>query len=231
MMQSDAVNWSVAILLSLLVHGMILFGKGARIGEQDAIVLQAPIITRLNFNRHSEEVVPDKPRPVEKQQPQPVKKVAVEPVKAKPVRQKPAEKKQVIRQPESSEKIEPVRQAPVQEQMVVQKQVQGRAVSHSSDNLMQQEHQKYLHQLMSHIESFKYYPRSARRRSLEGEVNVSFTILGDGTYKQLSLDGRHSVLVKATRLALESAIPLPVPPRDAALSRQIEFTMSYSLTN
>lgn len=230
MMQSDAVNWSVAILLSLLVHSMILMGSGARLGEDDAIVSQVPMITRLSFNQSFADAVLDKQGPVEKQRPQPVKKVAAkpvqsQPVQARPVEQKPAEEKQTIETSESSEKTEPVRQVALQER------AQGRQLSYSSDNMIQQERQKYLHQLMSHIESFKYYPRVARRRALEGEVKVSFMILGDGHYRQLSLDGRHSTLVKATRLALESAIPLPVPPKEIALSRQIEFTMSYSLTD
>ena len=49
-MQSEAINWSVAILLSLLVHSLVLMNHGARMGEENAIVLQAPIVTRLSFN-------------------------------------------------------------------------------------------------------------------------------------------------------------------------------------
>ena len=78
-MQSDAINWSVAILLSLLVHSIILMGNGARMGKENAIVLQTPVITRLNFNQPVEETALDEPRPIEKKQPKPVKKVEAEP--------------------------------------------------------------------------------------------------------------------------------------------------------
>jgi len=224
MMHSDAVNWSVAILLSLLVHSMILMGSGARIGEEDAIAMQVPIITRLSFSRLIDDAVPDAPRLVEKQRPRPLKKVEVKPVQSKPVETTPIEEKPIVRQTEALEKIEPVRQVAIQER------VQGKPVSNSSEALLQQERQRYLHQLMSHIESFKYYPRAARMRSLEGEVKVSFILLDDGSYEQLSLDGTHSALVKASRVAMESATPLPLPPNDMVIPGQIDFTMSYSLT-
>jgi periplasmic protein TonB len=223
MRQSEAINWSVAILLSLLVHSIVLMGSGARMGEEMAIVSQTPIITRLSFNELLDDTVLDEPRPIERQQARPVKKVVAEPVQSKPVETKPTEEKPIIRQTESLEKIEPISQVAVQEH------VQGRQVSDSSEKLLQQERQQYLQQLMSHIESFKYYPRAARKRSLEGEVKVSFILLDDGSYKQLSLDGRHSALVKASRVAMELATPLPVPPNDMAIPGQIDFTMSYSL--
>lgn len=225
MRQSEAINWSLAILLSLLVHSMILLGSGARTGEQNAIDLQSPIITRLSFNIPLDDAVLEAPRQSEKQQPGPVKKVKTKPVLSKTAETGPTEKKPVIQQTESVEKTEPVRTVAVQEL------VQGSQVSDSSAMQLQHERQQYLQKLMSHIETFKYYPRAARKRALEGEVKVSFVLLDDGTYKQLSLDGRHSALVKAARVAVESATPLPVPPKDIAIAGQIEFTVSYSLTN
>ena len=220
MMQSDAINWSVAILLSLLVHSMILMGGGARTGEENTITLQAPIITRLSFNQSFDDTVPDEPRSIEKQRLRPLKKAEAEPILAKPVEAKPAVPKN-----ESVEETEPVRQAAVQEQ------VKGKRVVDSSEGLLQKERQLYLHKLMSHIESFKYYPRAARLRSLEGDVKVSFMLLENGYYKQLKLDGSHSMLVKAARSAMESAVPLPSPPTGITLPGPLEFTISYSLTH
>ncbi|MGD2052783.1 MAG: TonB family protein [Gammaproteobacteria bacterium] len=220
MMRPEAINWSVAILLSLLVHSILLVGSGARMGEQNAMVSQAPIITRLSFNQSLDDPVPEEPRPIEKQRARPLKKIEAEPVQAKPVEAKP-----IIRKKKPVKKIEPTRQATTQEQ------VKGKRVSHSSDELLPKERQLYLHKLMGHIESFKYYPRSARMRSLEGEVKVSFVLLDNGSYRQLNLDGAHSVLVKATRSALESAVPFPAPPKGMILPERLELTMSYSLAH
>lgn len=219
-MQSEAINWSVAILLSLLVHSLVLMNHGARMGEENAIVLQAPIVTRLSFNQPSNDTPQDEPRPAQQQRVEPLKKVAAEPVLTKP-----AEVKPTVRQEDSAEKTEAI------SQLDVQHQARGKHVSHSSEGLLQKEREQYQHELMRHIESFKYYPRSARKRSLEGDVKVSLMLLDDGFYKQLMLDGEHSVLVKATRSAIESAAPFPLPPEDIALPWRLEFTMSYSLTH
>jgi protein TonB len=164
--------------------------------------------------------VPEESRPIEKQQARPLKETEAEPVQAKPARTKP-----IIRKKKPVKKIEPAKQITAQEQ------IKGKRVSHSSDGLLQKERQLYLHRLMGHIESFKYYPRSARMRSLEGEVKVSFVLLDNGSYRQLKLDGTHSVLVKATRSALESAVPFPAPPKDMILPERLELTMSYSLAD
>ena len=219
-MQSDAINWSVAILLSLLVHSIIIAAGGARTGEENAIVSPASAITRLSFSQSLDDTAQDEPRPVEKPRPAPIKKVDAEPVLAQP-----AETKPIIQKHEPAENTEPLRQT------AAHQQVKGKPVSHVSEGLLQKERELYLHQLMTHIESFKYYPRSARKRSLEGDVKVSFMLLDDGYYNQLKLDGEHSVLVNATRSAMESAVPLPTPSRDAILPERLEFTMSYSLAH
>jgi protein TonB len=219
-MQSDAINWSAAILLSLLAHSMILVGAGAQIGEENAIVLQSPVITRLSFNHSLDDTAQDEPRQTEKQQPVPLKKIEAEPALTKP-----AETKPIIQKQEPVEHSEPVRQAAVHEP------AKGKRVSDESDGILQKERQLYLYKLMTHIESFKYYPRSARKRSLEGDVKVEFVLLDDGYYKQLKLDGEHAVLVKATRSAMESAVPLPTPSRASILPERLEFTMSYSLAH
>ena len=212
MIRSDAFNWGVAILLSMLAHSMLLMSSGAQMGAKNAVVLQAPLITRLSFNKPLDKTVLDDPRPIKKQQ-------------SKPVTVKPLKKKQVIQQEQLLEKVEPV------SQVVPLEQVQGRQVSHSTDGLMRRERQQYLHKLLSHIEAFKFYPRSARMRSLEGNVGISFVLHSNGSYEQLMVDGKHAVLVKATRQAMESAMPLPAPPKDISVPEQIEFDMVYSLTH
>lgn len=231
-MQSETIIWAVAILLSLLVHSLMFIGRGAQIGAENATVLQAPLITRLSFNKPSNNTVQDEPRPIKKIVAKPVKKKTLkkEPPKRKLVKQelvkkKPVEQKKVTRRPEPLEKIEPV------SQMAPPVQVRGRQVSHSTDGLLKRERQQYLYKLLSHIESFKFYPRAARRRALEGNVKISFMLSDDGYCEQLNIDGGHTALVKAARQALESAMPLPVPAKDIELPRQIEFVMVYSLTS
>jgi protein TonB len=222
MTRSDAVNWSIAIVLSLLLHGLFFMGGGFHTLATDDRVLQAPLVARFNFEMPAEktQAVVKEARPVTKQRPvpkvRPVKKTQPEAVRHKAAPDNGNQPAEVV------EDIEPELQTslvspPVDEQPAV------------SDGILRLEREQYLQQLLNHIESFKYYPRAARRRSLEGEVRISFILREDGYYEGLSVEGKHSLLEKAARQSLESAAPLPVPPEDEGLSGRIEFVMVYSL--
>lgn len=219
MMQSDYIGWSVAILLSLLLHGMLFMQSGARIGADNTAVMHAPLITRLSFNPLEKKPLPQVLPSLEAQPPEAVKKV-------KPETLHPKQKAPAPLSPARTETaVEPATQA----QSQVPVPVQGQQVMNTTDGLMQHKRQQYLHALMRHIESYKYYPRAARRRALEGDVKIAFVLRDDGFYEQLELDGRQKVLVNATRQALEAAKPLPAPPAEIELSRQIEMRMVYTL--
>lgn len=234
MMQSDAINWSVAILVSLFIHSVILMNRGTQFDMEIPDISRSPLITHLSFKKPVASVMPDIPPPVKKHEPVPVKKIEPkliekkiikqEPVKKKPAKNKQVKKKQIVKHVEPVKKVEPARRE------TSAAQIQSQPASRPSDSLLRSKRQQYLQTLLNHIESFKYYPRSARRRSLEGDVKVSFKLRNDGYYEQLILDGRHTVLVKAARQALEAAMPLPVPAKDIGVSGHIEFVMAYSLS-
>ena len=184
-------------------------------GSERSNITQSPLITRLTFSQNTVTVPDVLPaiKPKTKPQAKPIKKIEAKPVATKKVQ--PVEK---------IEKTETVKQA------AAQPQTQGQQVSISSESILQQKREQYLQQLLSHIESFKFYPLAARRRAIEGNVKIAFSLQDSGSYQQLNLDGERSVLINATRMALEAAIPMPVPDDDVKISRQIEFTMVYSLT-
>ena len=225
MSQTEIFSWAAAILLSLLLHSMLLMQSGTSMGVENAPLLPASIVTRLNFNKAENKPMQEAPRAVEKKPVKTLKKVELRPLKKKKIKQKavPVKTIEAVSPPE-------LFTAPVTEAQVLVSQP-GQQANHSTEILLREKRQQYLYKLLTHIESFKYYPRAARRRGVEGEMKVSLTLLDDGAYKQLTIDGEHNVLVQATTQALESAIPLPAPPGDIGLSRQIEFTMVYSLRN
>lgn len=63
-----------------------------------------------------------------------------------------------------------------------------------------------------HLEAFKFYPGSARRRGIEGHVDVGFTLAQNGTATQVAvLQGSgHSVLDQAAMKTVYRAQPFPV---------------------
>lgn len=64
----------------------------------------------------------------------------------------------------------------------------------------------------NHLETFKVYPTSARRRGIEGHVDVSFSLSHKGAAKQLRLlqSSGYIMLDRAALKTVERAQPFPV---------------------
>ncbi|MDQ6974079.1 MAG: TonB family protein, partial [Mariprofundaceae bacterium] len=88
--------------------------------------------------------------------------------------------------------------------------------------------QQYLSHVLLWIQSHKYYPYSARRRHIEGDVQVSFMVDKAGKISELHITGGASVLRASTRQAIEDSLPLPLPAK-ALSSTYSHFTMVYRL--
>ena len=62
------------------------------------------------------------------------------------------------------------------------------AISPVSDSGEQDEiRERYIRQVMKIIAAHKYYPQRARRRRLQGRVEVGFVVLADGTINNIKL--------------------------------------------
>ena len=214
-MRSDYLSWSVAIVMSLLLHSLMFLNGGAQMGVDDVHAIRVPTITRLNFKQVTIEPVPEVKRQIENKIIEPVKTPATDPVVVK----------KKIAPIEPLAEVEPVRQ------VVTTSQNRGEQTDNSSDDASFKKRQQYLHELMRHIESYKYYPRAARKRAVEGSVKLSFVLRDDGRYEQLVLDSGEPLLRNAAQVTLESALPFPLPVEEIGLSRHIEFIMMYSLSD
>jgi len=67
-------------------------------------------------------------------------------------------------------------------------------------------------QIRKHLEAFKYYPASARRRGIEGRVEVGFTLTHDGAANQVSVlhGSGYAVLDHAALETVYRAQPFPI---------------------
>ncbi|MEW7976043.1 MAG: TonB family protein [Candidatus Sedimenticola endophacoides] len=72
--------------------------------------------------------------------------------------------------------------------------------------------ERYLARLLAHIEREKFYPGAARRRGIEGEVVIDFTLGCDGRPGPVQARRGHKLLRGAATSAVERAHPLPTPP-------------------
>jgi protein TonB len=116
--------------------------------------------------------------------------------------------------------VEPVKSAQ-QDSPEVQQAVSSAATSAAAES--------YLARLLAHIDSHKFYPRSARRRGQEGDVHVTFYLLQDGGIRALDISGGSRQLRDAAERAIHESQPLPQPPASIDLHEQISFSMQFRL--
>ncbi|HYQ72079.1 MAG TPA: TonB family protein, partial [Gammaproteobacteria bacterium] len=89
--------------------------------------------------------------------------------------------------------------------------------------------ESYLARLLAHIDSHKFYPRSARRRGQEGDVRVVFYLQQDGSIRALEISGGNRPFREAAARAVQTALPLPLPPASIDLQEQVSFSMQFRL--
>jgi len=90
--------------------------------------------------------------------------------------------------------------------------------------------QHYLARIMQLIKVHKSYPYSARRRHMEDDVLISFTLDANGQPSHIQINGKHTLLQRASRQAIAITQPFPPAPKALGSSVQIEFTMQYRLS-
>jgi protein TonB len=89
--------------------------------------------------------------------------------------------------------------------------------------------QEYFSILLTHIEGFKRYPRSARQRGIEGSINVSFRLLANGTIDGLVASGGSLILQRAAKRTVTEALPLPLCLPELACPMQVSYAMQFKL--
>ncbi|MFK5914208.1 MAG: TonB family protein [Woeseiaceae bacterium] len=191
----------ITLLLSLLLHAalFIQFSNTAMSSSQ----AQAPVLdTRISLN-----LLP----PVKQKQ---QKVVEVKPFKPKKVAKKKLKKKKKMLQPAHEQAVAPKIKKEVQRQQI-------------EDVVLVQ--QRYFSTLLTHIEGYKHYPRSARRRGIEGSILVSFRLLANGDITGLKASGGHLMLRRAAKSSVTDALPLPLCPPEITCPMQVSYAMQFKL--
>lgn len=89
--------------------------------------------------------------------------------------------------------------------------------------------QRFLARILTHIEGYKYYPRAARQRGIEGSIQVSFRLLKNGDISGLTANNGHLILRRAAKAAVNKALPLPACPPEVACPMQVSYAMQFEL--
>lgn len=197
------------ILFSAIAHGVVLWLFASAL-LKPGVEQPKPAATRVSLN--FQQPTPPAPEPPPKPQPKP---------KPKP---KPLPKPKPKPEPEPP-KPEPQPEPPPPQEVPKQQQAEEAKMAAEATTGVQ----NYLALIMQQVERHKNYPRVARRRGLEGSVQIRFLIAADGTVRALNLEGGHSLLRIAARKAVEDAVPFPPPPPGAARPCPIAFAMLFEL--
>ncbi len=233
--ENDYFIWFIALLLSIALHIAFLIKTGNNNATPSNIIKET--ITHARFSTLApppakvvKPVIIKKPEPKPKPKKKPEKKKKPKKKVKKPEkprqkkppfkRKPPREKQKPVAQPTNSQNTKPVKTQTVSASPVIAK---------ADPRLIQQTRTSYLSLLMRHIEARKHYPRVARKRKIEGNILVSFTLLPGGKIKNLQVIGKRSILKKASKDAVNYALPLPLPPKELSLPMEIKFKMNYFL--
>jgi len=85
---------------------------------------------------------------------------------------------------------------------------------------------EYRSQIIELINANKSYPNTARRRGIQGNVDISFTVTNDGSVINLECHGDAKILSRSACDAIKKALPFPAPEKQPL---QLSFVMDYVL--
>lgn len=157
----------------------------------------------------------------------------VEPVKKKKIKPKPKKKERPLPKPKPVVKQKPVIEKPivkpeeplveefeeeeieeVQEQEIVKTEKISDVVQQVNQNVKEAKKREFIAHLIKKINSNKTYPNMARRRGMEGVVDVKFKILSDGNVNDICVVTGKNIFKRSTIQAIEKSFPMQV---DSAL--------------
>ncbi|MDY0117689.1 MAG: TonB family protein, partial [Sulfurimonadaceae bacterium] len=87
----------------------------------------------------------------------------------------------------------------------------------------------FLEHMRNAIDKNKVYPNSARRRAIEGEVQISFFLQADGDVKDIELVFGKSIFKGSAIEAITKSFPLKVEKELFSFPKKFYITLAYSL--
>lgn len=138
-----------------------------------------------------------KTKPIVKKEQEPVTNKKAKLVKSEPLK----EEKSIL---EAKEKISE------NSQQAVEKTQDSQIIKKSASATIMDARARFFKKIKEEINSNKTYPRIALRRSIEGEVKISFTIFSDGKIKITELSGNR-FFKQNSKDALLETFPITIP--------------------
>ena len=168
--------------------------------EEEPVVEEKPVV--------EPEIIKD---PISKKEPEVKEEVIPEPIVSKIV------PKTVVKEIKKKTKNKKVK-----------KKQQRQKASARKSNSSPAEKNQFLTNIRDKINKHKSYPRIAKKRGMQGNVNVKFTILSSGKVGNISISGP-KVFYKSARNAVKSAFPVNAKNAPITLPKSINITLQYQI--
>jgi protein TonB len=92
------------------------------------------------------------------------------------------------------------------------------------------EMQSFKASLRTKIKQLLQYPPSARRRGMEGEVNVHFVLENTGAIHDITINQGESIFHDAAKLAVASASGIKIPDQlSESFPKEMQLTLKFKL--
>jgi protein TonB len=245
-MQKDALRHSIAYFITTSVYAFVIF-----------LVLYTPSHTLFSSQKPEESVmkmslsqfvppaptppepiveeiieepvVPEpveEPEPVVEKEPEPVQEVEPEPIVEKetitPV------KKVAKKEDTPKKKLEKKKQEVKKKEKKKKKITTQRHVSRKQNASSRAQVDRFWTTLRKKIDRKKSYPRIAKKRRMEGTVEVKFTILRNGNVGMITVSGP-KIFHASAKKAVRNAFPINVKHAPISLPTSINLPIRYQL--
>lgn len=183
-----------------------------------------------------------KPKPVKKSKPncehkkKPLPKPVKEIVIKKPEEEKP-EEKEIDKEPE-----EPIEKDVTEKEMLekpqeeIQESISTKSTKSETketnlvrENELNEKRESFLTNLVEQINKNKSYPKIARRRAIQGDVEVQFKILANGNVENIEIVSGRKVFKKSAKSAIENSFPMDVDTSLFDFPKEFAIKISYVL--
>ena len=227
-------SFLLSSLLYFLLLGLLYFFL---LTKEEPFKTQKEELSRISLST----LTFQEPKPLPKQ------KVQKKPTEQKPVLQRPVvEKKQALPlPPQTVEKV--LEQEPVLEQEVIKEEMQTQEKLQEEIQALERRKQKeaelllvakqereakqnlFVQELRDRINKNKSYPMTARRRGIEGSIEMQFYLLENGHVKDIRYISGKTLFENSAREAIQKSFPMDVDNKLFTFPKEFKIKLVYDI--
>lgn len=215
---------SILIYISLFAGAIVIFNEDDNFSDKD---VDKPNVICVSMV--AQKVTQKQPIKKIQKKKKTVKKVVKEKELPKPKKTIP--KTEIVKKELKKEEVVED-ETSVQEYVEVEKKQEVIATKKCTTNTdeIKAKQNIFFTKLRNRINENKSYPRSARRRGIEGSVEVKFNLCSDGNVKDIKFISGKNVFKKSIIEAIEDSFPIDVDKSLFSFPKEFKISVEYILS-